>query len=375
MTDSPLHSSWNSIEPSEERVPVRGAAESQATPVRRTASVRVQSLDAGHMHLAALTGIGIVLALGTIFYFGTDSLRGSLTDGVSTVNIRITEEGAFDPSEVTVQPGDTLVITNDNPDPQVLKSSGPSDLFVTQLLFDEPFSFEVPESALGKTFTYVSETLPETESLTIVVANAAAIATQSSEASSEVQDIIPLPTESSSSEVAVSASSESNSESSSVSSASSIPVIQASTPRTGQPLVVTLISSSIPASTVHNTGAPTSFSLKPAGSVQSSSSLPSISGNSDKLPSNPYTIGNRQEAERLGLIPKKSSSASSSSTSLHAGANLRRITEPVRQQTTVTKKPAKNVETGPGPVLLIVTVLTLGMMTLSFQSSTRALRA
>jgi hypothetical protein len=372
VTDSPLHSSWNSIDPSEERVPVRGAVEPQELPVRRTASVRVQSLDAGHMHLAALTGIGIVLALGTIFYFGTDSLRGSLTDGVSTVNINITEEGTFDPSEVTVQPGDTLVITNDNPDPQVLKSSGTSDLFVTQLLFDEPFSFEVPPSALGKTFTYMSETLPETESLTIVVGNPATTTTQSS----EPQDSIPLPTESSSSEETVSASSESSSESSSVSSASSIPVIQASTPRTGQPLVVTLISSSIPASTVHNTGSPTSFSLKPAGTAQSSSSLPSISGNSEKLPSNPYTIGNRQEAERLGLLPKKSSSSSSaSSTSLHAGANLRRITEPVRQQTTVTKKPAKNVETGPGPVLLIVTMLALGMMTLSFQSSTRALRA
>lgn len=374
MTDSPLHSSWNSIEPSDERVPVRGAVEPHELPVRRTANVRVQSLDAGHMHFAALTGIGIVLALGTIFYFGTDSLRGSLTDGVSTVNISITEEGTFDPPQVTVQPGDTLVITNDNPDPQVLKSSGTSDLFVTQLLFDEPFSFEVPTSALGKTYTYVSETLPETESLTIVVADPAAIATQSSEASSEPQDIIPLPTESSSSEEAVIASSESSSESSS-SSSYSIPVVQASAPRTGQPLVVTLISSSIPASTVHNTGSPTSFSLKPAGTVQSSSSLPSISGNSDKLPSNPYTIGNRQEAERLGLLPKKSSSSSSSSASLHAGANLRRITEPVRQQTTVTKKPAKNVETGPGPVLLIVTVLALGIMTLSFQSSTRALRA
>lgn len=351
---------------------MRAAAEQREAPMQRKATVRVQSLDAGHMHLAALTGIGIVLALGAVFYIGTDSLRGSLTDRVTTTNVTITAEGKFDPPQVRIRPGEELVITNENPDPQVLKPVGPSDLFVTQLLFDEPFSVQIPQSAMGKTFTYVSETLPETESLTISVVDPSDTPPV---ASSEPADIIPLPPQTTvSSEPSVVPSSEASS-ASSESSQSSIPVVQAPPPRTGQPLVVTLISSSIPKTTVHNTGAPTTFSLRPAASASSSSSLPSISGNGEKLPSNPYTIGNRQEAERLGLLPKSNTSSSSAAKTLHAGANLRRITEPVRQPAVTIKRPTKNAETGPGPSLLIVSVLALGMMALQCRNSTKALRA
>ncbi len=316
------------------------------------------------MHLAAFTGIGLVLLLGAIFYLGTDSLRGSLTGGAgSSVNVTITKEGAFSPNSVAIRPGDELVITNENPDPQVLKPKDTAELFSVQVLFDEPFSFVVPVAALGKTYTYFSETLPEDALLEISVVESIEQAAVSSDANSS-EDLIPLPPI-----LPTPESSESSSESSesSSSSSSSIPVVQASKPASGQPLVVALISSSI-APSARSTGQPSTFSLRPAAASESSSSLPSLSGNQSNLPNNPYTVGNRIEAERLGLAPSSSSGRNSStSSSLKSGAPLRRITAPVQTVSTVTKKPRANVETGPHESMIIVTVLTMGMIVLYYR--------
>lgn len=365
MSDSPLHSSWNATDSSEERVPVR-----EAGPARRpaAATVRIEAVNQKQMHLAAFTGIGIVLLLGSLFYFGTDSLRGSLTDGGGRqVSVSITKTNTFDPADVTVHPGDQLVITNENPDPQVLKSKGNEDLFVTQVLFDEPFSFVVPDTALGKTYQYVSETLPEDQVLVIRVTAAGTDAVSSS--SSDPGDIIPLPPV-----TATSSSEESSSESASSSSSSaSIPTVQAvSSSSGGQPTVVAFISSSIKSTTStqpRTSGNTETFSLHPAGGTpSSSSSLPSLTGNNDRLASNPYTVGNREEAERLGLIP---SSKSSSSSSLHSGANLRRVT-PTASVTPKVTKPRTNVASGAGDIDMILVTLVAGcLMTVYFRRVTR----
>jgi hypothetical protein len=338
-----------------------GPVAPQRQPVR-TATVAIEPVNARQMHLAAFTGIGIVLLLGAIFYLGTDSLRGSLTDGgLRRVEVTITEAGAFDPDSVALRPGDELVIINENPEPQVLKSNTDSDLFVSQLLFDEPFSFVVPASALGKTYVYASATLPEDKTLEIRVVETLEQPAESSSSSSE-EALIPLPPDTSSSESPLPDASSESSES------SSIPVVQASsTP--GQGVVVTMPSSSSRPGTIHQQGGnPTTFSLRPAAgeSSSSSSSLPSLTGNQGNLPSNPYTVGNRLEAERAGLITK-SFAKSSSSSSLHSGADLR---PPVRTTTTTVPKvtkPRTNVETGPGPSMAIVTVLAMGLMALVYR--------
>lgn len=346
---------------------MRVGAEPVAVRVSRpaqAATVRIETASVRSMHMAAFTGIGMVLLLGAIFYLGTDSLRGSLTDGGGKlVNITITEAGTFEPPSVTVKPGDELIITNENPDPQVLKSNGTADLFVTQVLFDEPFSFIIPAAAIGKTYVYSSETLPENQLLEIVVTDGTEVASSSSSTAGD-DVFIPLPPVSSESSESSSEASSSDSSESSSSSSSSIPVVQASSARSGQPLVVTLISSSSAGTTPTTT--PATFSLRPAAGASTSSSLPAIGSSQENLPSNPYTVSNRLEAERLGLIPK----ASSSSSSLKSGAPLRRVETPVKT-TTVTKKPRTNVETGPGPSVAIVTLLTVGLMALYYRRMMR----
>ena len=330
--------------------------EEEASRPARAAAVRMAA-DQGSMHLAAFTGIGLVLLLGAVFYLGTDSLRGSVTGGdVKTMNVTITKDGAFDPATVAIRPGDQLVITNENPDPQVLKPKGTDDLFSVQVLFDEPFSFVIPTSALGKSYVYFSETLPDTEVLQIQVVETLQQAVASSEASSE--DMIPLPP------ILPTPQSSESSESteSSSSSSSSIPTVRATPSTTGQPLVVALISSSFssrPPGSGIATGQPSTFSLRPAA-ASASSSLPSLTGNSN-LPNNPYTVGNRTEAERLGLIP-----SSSSSSSLKSGAPLRRVETPVKTPAKVTK-PRANVTTGPADSMVWVTLLTMGLIALYYR--------
>lgn len=148
------------------------------------------------MQAAAILGIGIVLLL-TALYFGIDSLRGSLTGETgNTTAVEITTDGHFSPASISVAAGSTLSIENKNKDPQVLKVKSGQQLFPVQVLFTTPYTFTVPADAAG-TYTYVSETLADTETLTIVVTasveSAAWNGAVSGQSSSIASDRIPLP--------------------------------------------------------------------------------------------------------------------------------------------------------------------------------------
>jgi hypothetical protein len=231
--------------------------------------------------------------------------------------VSITAAGEFSPTEITLYPGDTLTITNENPNPQVIKGENGRDLFPVQVIFDKPYSFTVPETADG-VYVYFSETLPEGKKLTINVLPAVNTGAASSEASAAPSDI-PLPfgdvpaaiTESSASSVAFVASSEPP-----ISSASS----SAPAPRV-EP-------------TVHS-GESATISI--GGETQSShSSAAAVSGT---IPTNPYTVASGKDKEARG-----ETIASAAQKNLHSGAPLQ-----IRQH-----KPKTVTDTGPAGTLLML---------------------
>lgn len=130
----------------------------------------VTEIDPRMMRLSAVTGIGLVL-LGAAFYFGVLNLRGSLTDSSPStgVTVTITEQNAFDPASITVPDGGTITFENKNQNPQVLKSeNSESSLFPVQVIFKDPVSVVLDQGKEGA-YTYVSETMPRDQKLTINV--------------------------------------------------------------------------------------------------------------------------------------------------------------------------------------------------------------
>ncbi len=119
------------------------------------------------MTLAALTGIGIVLAAAGTFYVGTDFLRAELGQS-ATASVVITAEGTFEPSETTLRPGDALRITNENPNPQVLKARDENTGIEPQVLFEgENVTLDIPSGMPEGAYVLFSETLPPEQTLTI----------------------------------------------------------------------------------------------------------------------------------------------------------------------------------------------------------------
>lgn len=187
MADISLTNGWHSTD-DDVPVPVRVST----TPARAPAQDLQQLvIDSTHeapvvivsevtvkptmMRLSAV--LGIALVIGTVVaYFGiggeflkdvVGNLAGDLT-GSQNATITITTAGYFSPDAVTLYPGDTVTLLNVNPDPQVIKSKNGRDLFDVQVLFTDPFTFTVPDSAMGP-YVYFSETLPEDRTVTITV--------------------------------------------------------------------------------------------------------------------------------------------------------------------------------------------------------------
>ena len=147
----------------------------------------------GAMRLSAFAGIAVVLVIGAL-YLGINSLRGSLPDTTGTgATVPITEDGQFTPPNISVTAGGTLTIENKNKDPQVIKAkeSG-SELFPVQVLFDKPYSFVIPVDVAG-VFTYVSETLPNSQQLTITVTPAMEAAATTIPNTAPAPDSLPIP--------------------------------------------------------------------------------------------------------------------------------------------------------------------------------------
>lgn len=206
-----IDSSWHSTDG--EAVPVRIAntkeenASQNANPLPPRYAVRI-SHGSTSMGLAAATGVGIVVLAVSLFYVGIDALRGELTGG-NTVDVAILENGEFEPSTVRVAVGDTLVITSNHKDPQVLKHTADSDKNVEPLvetplvLFTgEPYSKKVPENTSGNTYVFASSTVDNASTLTVLVGDSTSTSdTQGSAASTpaeatnsaETEYLIPIP--------------------------------------------------------------------------------------------------------------------------------------------------------------------------------------
>ncbi len=185
MSDD-IHAHWHSTDDGAKAPEPARIVPSQEQPAAKPAQVQVthalpqtaqkKTLPAAHvridpprasMKLAALTGIGIVLAASGTFYFGTDFLRAELAQ--STVEeVVVTAEGTFEPNDVTLSPGDSLTITNKHADPQVIKTRIETAGIDPQVLFqNENVTIDVPDNMPAGDYEFFSETLPENESLVI----------------------------------------------------------------------------------------------------------------------------------------------------------------------------------------------------------------
>lgn len=308
------------------------------------------SVNPASMRLSAFLGVALVLgAIG--FHFGFGNIFGDLSGGATPTVVEITPEGVFSPNTITLSPGDTMMLENKNPDPQVIKSKDGRELFAVQVLFDTPFTFTVPSNAFG-TYTYFSETLPDDKTLTITIA---AGATSSSVDSADIpipfggeeipipfgnneipipfgneeipipfgNEEIPIPFGNGS---AGTVSSSSSSFSSSFSSSSS--------------------SSSTTTVTEH-TGGSTTISLGGNRYLpRPSSSAPSFRS---QIPTNPYTVTTGLETQdRLEAI----AAAAKATQEIHAGAPLQEM---------VKHKPTSVTKTGPEGMLLLVLPAFMGV--------------
>ncbi len=267
------------------------------------------------MRLSALFGVMIVL--GTIgFTVGLGNLFGDLTGGsdAQTTTIEITAEGVFSPDAITVRHGNSLTLTNKNPDPQVIKSKDGRVLFPIQVLFDQPFIFTVPSDANG-IYTYFSETLPDDKQLTITVTTEVIFPTTAASSSSSPQASfeIPLPFGDS---VPITTPTETLS-AASVSSASSVSVQK-----------------------TEHSGDTVTISLPSNGSVSSSQS--SDLTFTTQIPTNPYTVAS-------GLQHQTITAKAKNAQNLHSGAPLQQL---------VKHRPATITLTGPeGIYFLFLTAM------------------
>lgn len=162
----------------------------------------VTEINPHMMQLSAVTGIGLVL-LGAAFYFGIVNLRGSVTTDTTTnpgaVTVTITEQNTFDPAHIDVEEGGSITFENKNQNPQVLKSENPEvSLFPVQVIFKDPISVSIDPGKAGS-YTYVSETMPKDQKLTINVTPKSTPVTTPSAPTEQVSDAtnpslsIPLP--------------------------------------------------------------------------------------------------------------------------------------------------------------------------------------
>lgn len=193
MLDNPADIGWNSTD---DVVPVRSIVEPTVTdtsdaekPSMRMPNPQLASGSKGMTYSAVL---GILLAIGAVaLYLGVDvgnfTLMGDVTTPQRLVTILITEDGHFSPDFVEIYGGESVTIENKNADPQVLKSKSGEDLFPVQVLFDQPYTFTVPNEVIGP-FVYYSETLPEERTVTFMV--------KTNEATPPIEQVtepIPLP--------------------------------------------------------------------------------------------------------------------------------------------------------------------------------------
>ncbi len=330
----------------------------QATGPLRTSYVRIDPPQSS-AGLAAVTGISVVLVLGTVFYLGIDNLRTSLLG--QSKQVTITALGAFDPATINIQRGETLTIVNNNADPQILKAQD-TELFPSQMLFKDqqkPYTFTVPTSAALQSYVYTSETLPSSEKLTITVTDASGTSS-SAAASLQSSDFIPIPSD---------VQTVRSSQASTVSNTTPpIDAVDAVNPSTIPPAASShsTISAGYTTAASSQTGPSDQVIRASNGSAVTvlqiqgthgaatslSSSAPSSSSASVYIPVNPYTVG-RQGLNRTSTIVSQATKSP-----LHSGAPLNQYT----QSTTTTAS---------GPEIVWTMIATMLLFALVYKQSTR----
>ncbi|MEQ1849012.1 MAG: hypothetical protein ABL890_00265 [Candidatus Peribacteraceae bacterium] len=280
---SPSLPSWNTTTDTEDTpVPVR----TQSRKTSESHMVPVARMKKSGIGLPAIIGMTLALvSIGWSMGLG-ESLMGQLTNTDTTKTVTITAEGTFYPNTMQLKPGDEVTINTMNEDPQVLKSHNARELFTTQVLFadDEPFTFTVPDDAKGP-YVYVSETLPEDQTLTFTVSLPIEAATenQATSVDSENSDPIPIPFDARA-----------------TTSASSSSVLSAA-----------------PVVTVHASG-PASISIGGTSSQSSVSSSVAVTTRSATIQTNPYTVHATGADQQRAVT----SAVESASEKLHSGAPL-----------------------------------------------------
>ncbi len=386
MSDTPIHNGWNSVEDDHEHVvPVRGVSE----PAKEGVRVPIASVQHSHvmtmepseqkrMQLAAFCGIGMVLLLGALFYFGVDSLQGDLTGaGGERKTVTITTEGTFSPASTVLYPGDTLVIENKNPNPQVLKKSSEAapELFSTQVLFDRPFEFTIPASAEGTVYSYYSETLAQGTTVQFDVQKRPSGQASSGQTAPVENTGIPIPENLTPPEPAAQASTSSASPVAVAAASSSTPAltVTSSSAQSSKPQVF--------GGTTNNTPEPGSAVITiENGQSGAASSQGNFAQNQAAIPTNPYTVGNRELAERSGLLPARNtqqtqakpaaSSASNGSMTLQAALEQQLHGGAPLQQQQQIKRPKVITASGPAGTWM-VSLCAVGIFALCYRRMVR----
>lgn len=305
------------------------------------------------MTLSAITGVSVV-SLVIFFSFGLSDLRGSLTSSGGTLktpptpSVTITADGNFVPSTIEVQANTTLRFTNENKDPQVLKTKNGKELFPVAVLFTDPVEVKIPVSASGS-YQYYSETLPEDKILTIIIRNALSVET------------LALKTIDSSSSAVSSTSISSAMSLSSFSSSSSSALGESTDNLFPIPFGSVVQSTSSSSSSVSNSVA---ASNEPSEAVvlsvgEHSSRTDFHAAASQELPVNPYTVGTQTaEQKRAALLARQAELRMAQG--LHSGAGE------YDGASVVIHRPESVTRTGPNDILfyfaVIISVLaTLGL--------------
>ena len=263
-------------------------------PMTRAAS---GTINIRAQRLAALTGITVVVvATGVIF--GVFGLRGSVMQESTTPRVTITKNGTFEPMNLSMQPGASLTIVNENDVPQVIKPADPSQmLFQPVAIITEPVTVTIPTDAAPGTYTYQSSTLDAAQVLSITVITHTTTPATTSTPIEVAQNMMPdTPVVD-----------------------RSIPLPFDAAPSTSAPATLSVASETQSASTSNET-AVISLGGKEA------SATPETTMPVQVLPKNPNTVANNRRTPAAASSP------------LHSGA-------PLIDATTYTRPP-RNAETG-----------------------------
>ncbi len=325
------------------------------------------------MSAAAMLGIAIVL-MGIGLYVGIGSIRGDVgnNQAAGPVTITITQQGTFDPTSVNVAAGQTVTITNANANPQVVKSTDPSRvLFPAKVIFSTPVTVTIPSSANG-VYTYTSETLPTSQTLTFTVSTATPIpfgTTTSTPGSASSDTPIPFGQTASNYEIPIpfgrpsSATSSAGSTVSSTSSSSSQTNTTSSASSAGTTSSVTITGTSSSAGTVTVSVLDSGGRTQLGGGVTTGGGYRGASAYTQPnytapaaLPVNPYTVGTATtQAATAAQNQSAQKNVATTANGLHSGAPLQQLSQ---------HRPKSVSGTGPENMLLLFLPALLGVMML-----------